>query len=130
MGGSVSYYPPAEIDVASGAYAVIKNFNPRRESNRIGGHAFSITSMNRDFYFNNRIASRVSHLKIKLHGKDEIAKENDDACVVCFENKRIVVFGCGHLKYCIACTQKMMKTPCFSCPECRAPVKQALRVYA
>lgn len=58
-----------------------------------------------------------------------------DECTVCLSNKRDVASQpCGHVLMCVACAVKcrdaaQQKKEQFQCPECRAKIESAARVY-
>jgi hypothetical protein len=55
---------------------------------------------------------------------DTKAENNESACVCCSENAKIMVFQCGHLQTCGACTEKLDK-----CPICRSVITTKIRVF-
>lgn len=64
--------------------------------------------------------------------EDEKSNEETPAselCVVCLDRKRIVAFQCGHYRFCAACSRELLKTGS-PCPECRAPIERAFKVFA
>lgn len=58
-----------------------------------------------------------------------------DECTVCLSNKRDVACQpCGHVLMCVACAVKCrdaarQKKDAFQCPECRAAIESAARVF-
>lgn len=49
--------------------------------------------------------------------------ERDLLCPVCWEQRKGLVFGCGH-QTCADCGKKLT-----ACPICRVPIKLRIRVY-
>jgi hypothetical protein len=45
-------------------------------------------------------------------------------CIICFENKRCMVFSCGHLNSCFTCTKELK-----DCPECRKNIHHKQYVF-
>lgn len=76
----------------------------------------------------------ISHVKTKNNipktlkeMKDE--KTEEDACVVCMENKRVVaLLPCGHKYTCASCTLQLYEDGS-QCPNCRKEFTDVLRVY-
>ncbi len=66
----------------------------------------------------------------RLEGEDKKAAENQESCIICFQNERIVVYNpCGHLKFCIKCTKQLISDKAKpKCPECRGVVESVTRV--
>jgi Zinc finger, C3HC4 type (RING finger) len=68
-----------------------------------------------------------------LDGDAEPTDDKDKQCIVCWENKKNIVFlQCGHMCACVMCARKIvadMKTGRGLCPFCREPIEQAKRVY-
>jgi hypothetical protein len=63
------------------------------------------------------VASRLS--------QGEEPEEKNPSCCVCLDQEPNVAFvPCGHLSTCNACSEKLD-----SCPICREPIKQKLRVF-
>jgi hypothetical protein len=61
-----------------------------------------------------------SHLDIKA---DEAAKEFEEPCIICVENKRkCSAFPCKHLQFCNACCLRLLEKRPIICPLCRQSV--------
>jgi len=56
--------------------------------------------------------------------KDEVCIQGDKSCVVCLENKRKVIYNCGHYICCHTCSSKIDK-----CPTCRAKITSKMPVF-
>ncbi len=67
----------------------------------------------------------------RLQGEDKKAAENQESCIICLENERVVVYNyCGHLKFCIKCTKQLFSDEIKpKCPMCREVIESATRVY-
>ncbi len=63
-----------------------------------------------------------------LSGNDEKAKSDLEQCVICLENKKVVLFRpCKHCACCIACSRTLFSKP--SCPTCRASIQDAETIF-
>lgn len=59
---------------------------------------------------------------------DVKAKQNEKTCVVCLDNKAVMVLtGCGHVCYCHSCTLAPGLTK--KCPECRTVSDTMIRIF-
>jgi hypothetical protein len=59
--------------------------------------------------------------------KDVPVEGDGETCVVCLENKRIMMaMPCKHRHYCFACSEQLKGKPCASC---RAAIESFDRVY-
>jgi len=55
--------------------------------------------------------------------------EDENMCIVCFENKKDTVFyKCGHLACCNACAI-LMRDKNAECPICRAQIIDVTKIY-
>jgi hypothetical protein len=51
-------------------------------------------------------------------------------CVVCFDApKDHAIVPCGHVCVCEACAEQLTKTRTPSCPVCREPIQQTMKVF-
>eukprot|EP01136_Pigoraptor_vietnamica_P037465 Opistho-1_new@105438 len=58
-----------------------------------------------------------------------VAGTSASACVVCLEqNSDTLLYGCGHLCVCTPCG-RTLKAERRNCPVCRAPIRDAVRVF-
>lgn len=59
------------------------------------------------------------------------AKKDDEQCLICLDSRRCVATSpCSHMSMCVACYNQMLaKNQAVSCPECRAAVTEARRIY-
>lgn len=67
-----------------------------------------------------------------LVGMPEKTNVDKDACVVCSDNKKDVVFlPCGHVCTCVVCARKLLDGIASKklCPNCRTAITVAKRVY-
>jgi len=70
----------------------------------------------------------------RIHAEDdteilEVDVPAGTACFVCWINRRKVVFDpCGHTM-CCGCAIQCLNTPRRECPQCRAPIRNAIRLY-
>lgn len=57
--------------------------------------------------------------------------EEEDMCRICMVKKRdSVMYPCGHMHYCIACANRVYQsTRKPSCPTCRNPIKDVIKVF-
>jgi len=57
---------------------------------------------------------------------DTPAKTEEEQCVVCLDNKKVVlIYPCGHMCVCIRCSTKVK-----DCPVCRKKVDDVIKVFA
>lgn len=63
-------------------------------------------------------------LLCEITGKDEPVSDenNNDACCICFENKKCCALKCGHCCLCISCANSFQKQDPVKCPICREDV--------
>lgn len=63
---------------------------------------------------------------------DEATDNNDDACVICLENKKIcIIDDCHHLALCAKCSNRILTSGKKECPVCKkAIVKGIKRVFS
>lgn len=68
---------------------------------------------------------------VSLVGNAEKTDNEREACVVCTEHKKDVVFlPCGHVCACIVCARTIMASAATKkCPNCRANIDEAKKVY-
>jgi len=51
-------------------------------------------------------------------------------CVVCFDaHKDHIIVPCGHMCVCASCAEKLTKTRTPTCPVCREPIIQTMKVF-
>jgi hypothetical protein len=56
--------------------------------------------------------------------QDEQTHNEELKCSICMENKKCIVFNCGHLCSCHACSERLD-----ICPVCRVKISSKMRVY-
>jgi len=73
--------------------------------------------------------SNLPH-RLTLEGSEKTddtpAKTEEEQCVVCLDNKKVVlIYPCGHLCVCVRCSTKLK-----DCPVCRHKVNDVVKVFA
>jgi hypothetical protein len=58
--------------------------------------------------------------------KDELS--TDKKCIVCYENKSIIAFSCGHKYTCSTCSINIIDTT-NKCPNCRMKIINVIRIF-
>ena len=64
-----------------------------------------------------------------LNGIDIPTDIESERCVICFENKKVIAGGCGHLCICYNCNIHMCEQREPKCPICRALWINLHRIY-
>ena len=63
-------------------------------------------------------------------GSDRPAKDDSDACVICMDNAKVMVFfPCGHLCVCEACDAMMNRKQGALCIMCRAEITNRVKLF-
>lgn len=57
-----------------------------------------------------------------------INNNEDQLCIFCCDERRCIVFGCGHICYCLNCYNKTKETN-KNCPICRKPIENIIRMF-
>lgn len=60
--------------------------------------------------------------------RDTETKIDEEACVVCMTNSKIIAFGCGHKQTCAECSRRLIAENKL-CPTCRKEITLAVRIY-
>ena len=79
-------------------------------------------------------------LMVLFNKEDDEKEDNEDIhesiqCIICCNRKRkIMIYPCKHLKYCITCTKKWMfkdqrLKKKATCPVCRVKIDRVERIY-
>ena len=82
-----------------------------------------------------RLRTVIRHLERNYHSKDESMKvlndkmdllETHTQCIICFKpySRSVLFLPCKHYQCCSACSNQLT-----SCPSCRSPILEAIRVY-
>ena len=61
----------------------------------------------------------------------EKEEEEEDECSICFElrNQTYMFYPCGYATFCIDCASHLFKSEEKKCPDCRALIKDTIRVF-
>ena len=67
-------------------------------------------------------------MKCQLENYTETSK---DECTICFEflNETYLFYPCGHATFCKDCALHLFENVDKRCPDCRALIKDTVRVY-
>ena len=60
--------------------------------------------------------------------KDDIEENEEKQCVLCSENRRKVVFSCGHSNFCVKCSLTIMDGK-KECPICRKEIEEVMSIF-
>ncbi len=72
--------------------------------------------------------SCIAEILLNLDGNAEKADHESEQCIVCFNNKKNIVFQpCNHLICCVECARELHKRPV--CPKCRASIEGTVKVF-
>ena len=64
-----------------------------------------------------------------LRGSEEKATHDSEQCVICLDNKKVVLFRpCKHLVCCVKCAQSLSSKPV--CPTCRKEITDAETIFS
>jgi hypothetical protein len=77
---------------------------------------------------------RVQQMQARLGVPPAAPTPHPDAeetmCVVCFDApKDHIIVPCGHMCVCEACAEQLTKTRTPSCPVCRKPIRETVKVF-
>jgi hypothetical protein len=68
----------------------------------------------------------VDILQDKLKNLKIYKDDDDNTCVVCFDNERELIFvSCGHFVMCKNCYKELLKSNNNRCPMCRSEIEYA-----
>ena len=86
---------------------------------------------NREVRFSSHVSKKILKRNIKelSEMKCEPPSADNESCLVCSENSKIISFQCGHKSVCPKCALKIMNERKPICPICREEIKQAFRVF-
>ena len=78
---------------------------------------------------NNNINNRneVNRNEINRNENKNISEEN--LCIICYQERRNIAFGCGHMCYCSNCYDKIKISNKNECPVCRKAIDNTLRIF-
>jgi hypothetical protein len=77
-----------------------------------------------------RDALEVLQLQAELGSGSTPYPDEEDQCVVCFDApKEYVIVPCGHQCVCGACAEQLTKTRTPTCPVCRGPIRETMKVF-
>jgi len=77
------------------------------------------------FHHPRRGPSNVKTAEGQENSQDEPATSEENRCIICLVNRRcVLLYPCGHLCVCVGCSSKIE-----SCPVCRAPTSDLVKVF-
>jgi hypothetical protein len=60
----------------------------------------------------------------------QAAADEENMCVVCMDApKDYLIVPCGHQCVCASCAEQLTKTRTPTCPVCREPIQQTVKVF-
>ena len=72
-----------------------------------------------------QLAAQEARRELKDAKEKALASEEEDACIVCLDEKKCIVYEpCNHLCLCKSCSLRIKQ-----CPACQVPTKTKRRVF-
>lgn len=114
-----------------GNYNMIRGQNNNVTSGKYNNGTFTYSNMNQPYDLFTIHQSDLKNIQSDLveEKKDEIPiTENDDTCIICYDNKKSVIFlPCAHLNTCTNCA-KLILLEKQRCPICRNEIREMKNV--